>query len=186
MRVWFVSIYHCWLRSYAAYMGRVVWWLLPLPNGTGYVFLCVGLSACLWATLRKKRVNGFLWNFQDGSCMEQGTFWNIFGMTPPRLARLFHIPQIRCGGGLRSRVASCYWDCHSCMLAFHSYLSGSFCSSVADIWNMQKTTSKWIDQLHKSHYGLVPPLCTISHNAPICNRNVHMVLYKMVHCEIFA
>ena len=170
MRVWFVSIYHCWLGSYAAYMGRVV-------------------LVCLFACEQHYGKNVWM-DFYEISKM--GPAWNkehsgiFLGLTRPRLARLFHIPQIRCGGGLRSRGASCYWDCHSCMLAYHSYLSGSFCSSVADIWNMQKTTSKWIDQLHKSHYGLVPPQCTISHNAPICNRNVHMVLYKIVHCGIFA
>ena len=39
------------------------------------------LFACLWTTLRKKRVNGFSWNLQDRSGMIHGTIWKIWGVS---------------------------------------------------------------------------------------------------------
>ena len=53
-------------------------------------------------------MNGFSWHFQDRPGLEQGTFWNILSETRWGPARLFHIPQIRRGGGLRSRNAFCF------------------------------------------------------------------------------
>ena len=42
-------------------------------------FIC--LFACLWTTLRKKRVNGFSWNLQDRSGMIHGTIWKNWGVS---------------------------------------------------------------------------------------------------------
>ena len=102
---WTVSKYIT--LSYSYYFWVAQMYLLP-PNGEGYVSISVALSVCLsFCNMTDKLVCGFSWNFLDRSDMEQRTFSNTLGFTVSHLTGLFHIPQMRCGGGLCSRCAFC-------------------------------------------------------------------------------
>ena len=74
---------------------------LSLTPSIQEFFYC--LKLCLLAKLQK-RVNSFSWYFQDASDMTQGIIaYIILGLT-----RVFHSPQTRRGGGLRSWGDSCF------------------------------------------------------------------------------
>ena len=57
-------------------------------------------------------MNVFPWNFQDRSDMSQGTIGSIVDGSD--LVRLFHDSLATRGGGLRSRIASCFISCTLC------------------------------------------------------------------------
>ena len=87
-----------------------IWNILGLIAWTqGSCFSSLG--SCLLATSRN---TGWMDIYEIFSIWTQGAK----GYTVSRLSRLFHALQTRCGGGLRSRSASCL-----CMCLFATMLS---------------------------------------------------------------
>ena len=78
----------------------------------GFFCLCFRGEFVYFSDITVKHMNVFPWNFQDRSDMSQGTIGSIVDGSD--LVRLFHDSLATRGGGLRSRIASCFIPCTLC------------------------------------------------------------------------
>ena len=87
--------------------------ILSLSSCTEVLFLC--LDPCLFETLQNKR---WIYCYDILAILPQGAI----GQTVSRLTRLFHAPQTRRGGGLRSCNASVWVLCRTSFYNFQTSL----------------------------------------------------------------